>query len=196
MARAALPARSAAAAASACPGGGAGRKMASPTSSQRMVRAAAREATAWPMEMGRRSASARSSGLSVCRRAGAVRGWAGHREAARSRVALAACTRSHTCTRAGAEHPGCSWGGACCRASCRESRERCPPAPLPHLCLADHPLQDAGRCLQGGGGRVPGRGAGAVAALALLLEPIARWRLPLASRRFLQGRGPRQMGMW
>lgn len=41
--------------------------IASPTSSQRMVRAAARDATAWPMLMGRRSASARSAGARVCR---------------------------------------------------------------------------------------------------------------------------------
>jgi hypothetical protein len=52
---------------------------ASPTSSQRMARAVAREATAWPMPMGRRSASARSVGVSVsastashCRMAAAV----------------------------------------------------------------------------------------------------------------------------
>jgi hypothetical protein len=41
--------------------------IASPTSSQRMVRAAARDATAWPMLMGRRRASARSAGARVCR---------------------------------------------------------------------------------------------------------------------------------
>ena len=65
--RAALAARSAAAAASAGDAAAGELKSASPTISQRMVRAAARDATAWPMLSGRRSASARSSGDSVCK---------------------------------------------------------------------------------------------------------------------------------
>ncbi len=64
--RAALAARSAAAAASAGEAAAGELNSASPTSSQRMVRAVALEATACPMLSGKRSASARSSADSVC----------------------------------------------------------------------------------------------------------------------------------
>lgn len=65
--RAVRAARSAAAAASAGDIDPEALKSGSPTRNQRMVRAVARDATAWPMLMGRRSASARSSGDSVCK---------------------------------------------------------------------------------------------------------------------------------
>lgn len=120
-ARAVLLARSAAAAASAWDAAAAEPNRASPTISQRMVRAAAREATAWPMEMGRRSASARSSGVSVCRGVGGLSRGLCNTPCNALRILWLHAEAVWQCTRRNLKNRGLPAAAAC------------PPAPSPPL---------------------------------------------------------------